>query len=128
MAAADNNNNDDNDDDTPTSESFLTRTVDVQDRRFLIRVLRFENGSFVSVTEGADRIGSMMVSLAAGPRPVTTTVIPAKTGSAFVKLVAEKVSSTVQGIAVVSVNVGAEIDVGSAKAIMSGVAEMVRNV
>ena len=124
MAAADNNDNDD----TPTSESFLTRTVDVRDRRFLIRVLRFENGNFVSVTEGADRIGSMMVSLAAGPRPVTTTVIPAKTGSAFVKLVAEKVSTTVQGIAVVSVNVGAEIDVGSAKAIMSAIAEMVRNV
>ena len=111
----------------PTSE-FLKKTVNVGDRRFVVQVLRFENGNFVSVTEGNKKIGSMVVSLAAGPKPITTTVIPAKTESLFIKLTAEKISSTIQGIAVVTVNVQKEIDINSAKAIMSEITEMIRNV
>jgi len=112
---------------TPTS-AFLKRAVDVENRRFQVQALRFENGSFVSVTEGSERIGSMVVSLATGPKPVTTTVIPARAESLFIKLAAEKISSTVRGIAIVSVNVQKEIDVSSAKAIMSEITEMIRNV
>lgn len=91
-------------------------------------MLRFENGNFVSVTEGNTKIGSLVVSLATGPAPVTTTVIPAKTESIFMKLTAEKISSTVQGIAIVSVNVKKEIDVSSARAVISAITEMIRNV
>ena len=111
-----------------TTSGFLKKTVDVDNRRFMIQVLRFENGNFVSITEGNEKIGSMVVSLATGPRPVTTTVIPAKTESLFIKLAAEKISSTVQGIAAVTVNVQSEIDINSAKAIMSQITEMIRNV
>ncbi len=111
----------------PTSE-FLKKTIDVENRRFVVQVLRFENGNFVSVTEGNEKIGSMVVSLATGPRPVTTTVIPAKTESLFIKLTAEKISSTVQGIAIVTVSVQKEIDINAAKAIMSEITEMIRNV
>ena len=106
----------------------MERTVDSQGRSFRVRVVRFENGSFVSVTEGGDRIGAMAVSLSAGPRPVTTTVIPAKTGGLFIKLAAERACSASQGVAVVSVNVRGEMDAGSARAVMTEIAEMVRNV
>ena len=111
----------------PTS-MFLKKSIDVENRKFVVQVLRFENGNFVSVTEGNEKIGSMVVSLAAGPRPVTTTVIPTKTESLFIKLTAEKISSTVQGIAIVTVNVQKEIDINAAKAIMSEITEMIRNV
>ncbi len=111
-----------------STSAFLKKTVDAGDRAFQVQVLRFENGNFVSVTEGNERIGSMVVSLATGPRPATTTVIPARTESLFIKLAAEKISSTVQGIAIVSVSVQKEIDIGSAKAIMREITEMIRNV
>ena len=111
-----------------STSAFLKKTVDVDNRKFQVQVLRFENGNFVSVTEGNEKIGSMVVSLATGPKPVTTTVIPAKTESLFIKLTAEKISSTVRGIAIVSVNVQKEIDINSAKAIMSEITEMIRNV
>lgn len=111
-----------------STSAFLKKTIDVQNRQFMIQALRFENGNFVSITEGSEKIGSMVVSLAAGPRPITTTVIPAKTESLFIKLTAEKISSTVQGIAIVTVNVQNEIDIDSAKAILSEITEMIRNV
>ncbi len=95
---------------------------------FQVQSLRFENGIFVSVTEGDEKIGSMVVSLATGPKPVTTTVIPAKTGSLFLRLTAEKISTAIRGIAIVSVSAKNEIDVNSAKVIMSDVMDMVRNV
>ncbi len=91
-------------------------------------VLRFENGSFVSVSEGAARIGSMAVSLGSGPAPVTTTVIPSRTDSLFLRLAAERVSSISRGVAIVSSNVQGELDPDSIKALMGGIIEMVKNV
>ena len=111
-----------------STSAFLKKTVDVEGRTFQVQVLRFENGNFVSVTEGNEKIGSMVVSLATGPKPVTTTVIPARTESFFIKLAAEKISSAIWGIAIVSVSVQREIDVSSAKAIMREITEMIRNV
>ena len=111
-----------------TTSPFFKKTIKVENRRFQIQILRFENGNFVSVTEGAERIGSMTVSLAMGPKPVTTTVIPSRTESSFIKLAAEKISSSVHGIAIVSVNVQGQIDINSAKAILAEITEMIRNV
>ena len=108
--------------------AFLKETVDAEGRSFEVQVLRFENGSFVSVTEGGARIGSVTASLAAGPRPVTTAVIPEKTEPLFIRLVAEKISSATRGIAIVSVSVRGEIGVGPAREIMGRLAEMTRNV
>ena len=111
-----------------STSGFFKKTVDVGNRKFQVQVLGFENGNFVSVTEDDEKIGSMVVSLATGPKPVTTTVIPSKTESLFIKLTAEKISTTVHGIAIVSVYVKNEIDTESAKAIMNEITEMIRNV
>lgn len=145
-----NNNNDDNQSDisatrtiaegintTPTTTAatpkFLRKIVDVTNRRFIVQTLQFDNGNFVSITEGNEKIGSMVVSLSTSSMPaataVTTTVIPTtRNESLFIKLTAEKISSTTQGIAIVSVNVKSEIDINSAKAITNQITEMIRNV
>ena len=65
-------------------------------------IQKFENGYFVSVTEGNNKLGSMVISLASGPTPVTTTIIPSKTESLFLKLVAEQISVRKKGIVLVS--------------------------
>ncbi len=66
--------------DTP---GYTKKTVDVENRSFQVQLIRFENGNFVSVSEGSQKIGSMVVSIGSGLAPTTATVIPAKTVSLF---------------------------------------------
>ena len=58
---------------------------------------------FISVSEGSNKIGSMVASMATGPTPITTTIIPSRTESLFLKIVsAERISTRMRGIALVS--------------------------
>ncbi len=111
-----------------TTSGFLEKTADVANRHFLLAVLKFENGNFISISEGPQRLGSLVVSLSTGPTPVTTTVIPARTESLFLKLIAERISASIRGIAIVSVYVQKELDPETAKTLMSEISEMVQNV
>ena len=69
-----------------------------------------------------------MVSLSTGSAPVTTTVIPAKTDSLFLKLTAGKISTMTKGITVVSSFVQKELDPNTVKTLINEITEMVRNV
>lgn len=111
-----------------TSPGFCEKTVDVDDRLFLVHVLNYDNGNFISISEGGKKLGSMMVSLSTGPTPVTTTVIPSKTESLFLKLTAEKISTITKGITIVSSFVQKELKPNTAKTLINEITEMVRNV
>ncbi len=111
-----------------TPSSFSKKTVDVNSRSFIVQVIKFDNGNFVSISEGVEKLGSMVVSLGTGPTPVTTTVIPAKNNLLFLKITAERISTTLKGIAIVSSYLDKEIDSNTAKTLMEKTMEMVRNV
>lgn len=104
---------------------FSQKTIDVEGRTFSLRILGFTNGYFVSITEGDEKLGSMVVSLSTGPTPITTTVIPSKNESLFLKLTAERISTKTKGIAIVSAFVQNELEPNTAKAIMSEIVEMI---
>lgn len=104
---------------------FSQKTIDVEGRTFSLRILGFANGYFVSITEGDEKLGSMVVSLSTGPTPITTTVIPSKNESLFLKLTAERISTKTKGIAIVSAFVQNELEPNAAKAIMSEIVEMI---
>ena len=106
---------------------FSEKTVDLGSRSFSLQILKFENGCFVSVTEGSPKLGSMVVSLTTGQNPLTTTVIPSKSESLFLKLVSERISSRMRGIAIVSTFVQKEIDPSTAKVLMTEIMEIVQN-
>lgn len=101
--------------------------VNLESRSFSLQIQKFENGYFVSVSEGANKIGSMVVSLATGPTPITTTVIPSRTESLFLKLTAERISTRMRGIALVSTFIQKELEPNTAKALMSEIMEMIEN-
>ncbi len=101
--------------------------VNLESRTFFLQILKFENGYFVSVTEGTNKIGSIVVSLATGPTPITTTVIPSRNESLFLKLVAERISTRMRGVALVSTFIQKELEPSTAKALMSEIMEMVDN-
>jgi hypothetical protein len=110
-----------------SSNWFSEKTISLESRKFSLRILNFENGSFVSVTEGNNKIGSMMVSLATGPIPITTTVIPSRSNYVFLKLIAEKISSNIKGIAIVSVFTKNELETKITKAIISEIMDMIKH-
>lgn len=106
---------------------FFQKLVNLENRNFSLQIQKFDNGYFVSVTEGTNKIGSMVVSLATGPTPITTTVIPSRTESLFLKLTAERISSRMKGIALVSTYIQKELEPETAKALMSEIMEMIEN-
>ena len=106
---------------------FSQKVVNLESRTFFLQIHKFENGYFISVTEGTNKIGSMVVSLATGPTPITTTIIPSRTESIFLKLIAERISTRMRGIALVSAFTQKELDPNTAKALMSEIMEMVDN-
>jgi len=105
---------------------YTQKTVDVGNRKFFIHLLSFDNGNFVSISEGNEKIGSMVVSIGSGPTATTTTVIRAKTDSLFLKLTAEKISTFVRGIAVVSLYAERELGNEAAKILIRDIMEMVQ--
>jgi hypothetical protein len=106
---------------------FSQKVVNLESRTFFLQIQKFENGYFVSVTEGINKIGSMVVSLATGPTPITTTIIPSRNESLFLKLVAEQISTRIRGVALVSTFIQKELESTTAKALMSEIIEMVDN-
>ena len=100
--------------------------MNLEGRNFSLQIQKFENGFFVSVSEGTSKLGSMVVSLATGPTPVTTTVIPSKSDSLFLKLTAERISTRMRGIAIVSAFFQKELDPDTAKALMTEIMEMIQ--
>lgn len=106
---------------------FTQKLVNLESRSFSLQIQKFDNGFFVSVTEGANKLGSMVVSLATGPTPITTTIIPSRTETLFLKLVAERISTRMRGIALVSTFIQKELEPNTAKALMSEIMEMIEN-
>ena len=109
-----------------TTPGFSQKTIGVGGRTFLVNMLKFDNGRFVSINEGGNRLGAMTVSLATGPTPITSSVIPAKSESLFLKLVAERLSSSFKGIGIVTISISKELDSNSAKTLMGEIEELSR--
>jgi hypothetical protein len=101
--------------------------VNLGSRSFYLQIQKFENGYFISVTEGSNKLGSMVISLATGPTPITTTIIPSRSESLFLKLIAEQISTRMKGIALVSTFIQKQLDSNTAKALMSEIMEMIEN-
>jgi len=106
---------------------FSQKRVNLEGRNFSLQIQKFDNGLFVSVTEGANKIGSMVASMATGPVPITTTIIPSKSESLFLKLTAERISTRMHGIALISAFTKKELELETAKALMSEIMGMIDN-
>ena len=99
--------------------------IDVDNRNFTIQVLRFDNGSFVSITEGQEKIGGLTASVGTGTMPITASIIPAKSESLFLKLMSEQLSSIITGINIVSAFIPKELENKTAKILIAKIREIV---
>ena len=95
-----------------------TKTVVYDNRTFLVNMLNFENGLILSISENSLKIGPMLISISSGPVPSTSVIIPTKTEELFLKLLAEKISSFLKGICVVTGNFEKPLDNETTKQLM----------
>ena len=94
-------------------------------RKFLLQTLFFQNGCFIIITEDANRIGAISVSISSSNKVNTAKVIPSKYDSIFINTVAEKVSSMTNGICLVSMHSKSQLQLEDMKAIMGEVMNIV---
>ena len=104
---------------------FSKTVVDIDKRSFTIQKLLFDNGSFVSITEGQEKIGGLTASIGTGSVPITTSVIPAKSETLFLKLISEQISSIITGINLVSAFIPKKLENKTAKTLIAKIKEIV---
>ena len=109
----------------PSESRFSKTVIDVDNRSFIVQVLFFDNGSFVSITEGQEKIGGLTASIGTDSVPITTSIIPAKSGSLFLKLMSEQLSSIISGINIVSAFIPKELENKTAKILIAKIKEVV---
>ena len=109
----------------PSESRFSKTVIDIDNRSFTIQVLLFDNGSFVSISEGQEKIGGLTASIGTGTVPITTSIIPAKSESLFLKLISEQLSSIIAGVNIVSVFIPKELENKTAKILITKIREIV---
>ena len=95
-----------------------TKTVVYDNRTFVVNMLNFENGMIISISENSPKIGPMLISINSGPVPSTSIIIPTKSEELFLKLLAEKISSFLKGICLVTANLEKPLDNETTKQLM----------
>lgn len=91
-------------------------------RNFFLQSTFFQNGCFVVISEGEQwRIGAVYVAISASNKVNAAKVIPSKYDSIFINTIAEKVSSMINGICLVSLHSKAQLQLEDMKAIMGEV-------
>ncbi len=105
---------------------YRKKTVNVDNRDFLVQIVPFDNGNFISITEGKEKIGTLVVSIGSGGRTSTATVIPSKSETIFLKMVSERVASTINGICIFSLNIQKELNLESMKILMNEIMEIIK--
>ena len=110
----------------PSEPRFSKTVIDVDKRSFTVQILLFDNGSFVSITEGQEKIGGMVASIGTGTVPIITSIIPAKSESLFLKLITEQLSSMITGINIISTFIPKELENETAKTLIAKIKEIVK--
>ena len=107
-------------------DGLVVREIKTESQRtFTLKCVSFENGLFIVVAEGANRIGSLTVSISSSNKSNTATVIPSKYNSMFINTISEKVSSMVNGICVVSLYNAKQLNLEDMKAIMGEIMNII---
>lgn len=107
-------------------DSVLSNIVTSPSNRcFLVKFFPFENGCFIVVSEGSNRIGGMYVSISSSNKIDTAKVIPSKYDSMFINTLSQRVASLTNGICIVCIHSVEKLQLDDMKSIMEKIISMV---
>lgn len=87
------------------------------DRKFLLNILKFDNGYFISISETESRLGSISVSLSITNKTNTAKVIQDKNDQLFVDTLSSRISLMINGICIISLHTKNKLHLDDMKAI-----------
>lgn len=108
------------------SSSDHSLTVETENRKFDVKILKYENAFFISISEGPSRLGGTIISIATGPTPVSSEIIPARQDAMFLKLISQKTASEIRGISIVSLSTKNDLGAGPSKVLIEKITEAIR--
>lgn len=100
--------------------------VESEDRKFDVSIEKYDNGFFISITEGDKKLGATVMSVGTGPAPSTSTIIPVRSDSIFLKLISQRIASEFRGICIVSLSTKKELGPTAGKVLIERITEAVR--
>jgi hypothetical protein len=107
-------------------DNILVKEIQLDDKRTIhIKLIFFENGCFIIVSENSNRIGSITISSSISNKVTSAIVIPSKFDSFFINSIAQRISLMLNGICLVSLHTKTQLDVKSMKTIMGEILSMI---
>ncbi len=107
-------------------DNILVKDIQLDDKRTIrIKLIFFENGCFIIVSENSNRIGSITISSSISNKVTSAIVIPSKFDSFFINSIAQRISLMLNGICLVSLHTKTQLDVKSMKTIMGEILSII---
>ncbi|MDG6907462.1 MAG: hypothetical protein JRN20_16945 [Nitrososphaerota archaeon] len=98
----------------------------VEDRKFVITLLVFSNGCFITISEDMEpRLGAITVSIRSGGRSVSSPLIPESKGAMLASMVGEMLAESMHGMAITSLYLRKEVGASDMKTLISEVRKLV---
>ena len=92
-------------------DSTFEHRLKLNDREFIVFILRTKNGCFISISEGKEhKIGALNVSVFNGVSVSTSRIIPSKYNGIFLDLLSQRIAALVNGICIISFNINSSLD------------------
>ena len=115
------------DKDDKDKDDILVKNIHIDDKRRIIHIklIFFENGCFIIISENSNRIGSVIMASSISNKVTSAIVIPSKFDSIFIKSIAQRISLMLNGICLVSLHIKTPLDVKSMKTIMGEILNMI---
>ena len=107
-------------------DNTLVKFLQLDDKRTVnIKLIFFENGCFIIISENSDRIGSITISSSVSNKVTSAIIIPSKFNSIFINSIAQRISLMINGICLVSIYTKTQLDINSMKTIMGEILSMI---
>ena len=107
-------------------DNILVKNIQINDKRIIhIKLIFFENGCFIIISENSNRIGSVTMASSISNKVTSAIVIPSKFDSFFINSIAQRIALMLNGICLVSLHIKTPLDVKSMKTIMGEILNMI---
>ena len=107
-------------------DNILVKNIQINDKRIIhIKLIFFENGCFIIISENSNRIGSVTMASSISNKVTSAIVIPNKFDSIFIKSIAQRISLMLNGICLVSLYIKTPLDVKGMKTIMDEILDRI---
>lgn len=94
-------------------------------RKFILNILSFDNGNFISISENESKLGSISVSLSVTNKSNTARVIPDKNDQLFIDTLSTRISLMKNGICIISLHTKNKLHLDDMKIINEKILSMI---